>query len=120
MYREAELIGLVLYFTTVKQGFSFMTCHSREHLSFKIFLNPFKLEVWIVLLLTMVVVGIVFVVILISQLNWECLEAILFSQLGVILIVLDKSADIKSENRSNFGIQVLIWVVGAARSSIVK
>lgn len=89
-------------------------------MSFKIFLNPFKLEVWIVLLLTMVVVGIVFVVILISQLNWECLEAILFSQLGVILIVLDKSADIKSENRSNFGIQVLIWVVGAARSSIVK
>lgn len=72
-----------------------MTCFSREDLSFKIFLKPFELEVWIALLVTMVITVIVCVAILITKLKWGFLDALSLSQLAVVSIVLEKPTDIE-------------------------
>ncbi|OXA46291.1 hypothetical protein Fcan01_19115 [Folsomia candida] len=52
------------YYTTIDQGFSFMTCYSREELSFKVLLKPFDVEIWTILVVTLTTI-VVFVFILI-------------------------------------------------------
>lgn len=79
-----------ILFTTMNQGFSFMTCYSRQELSFKIFLQPFKIEVWIALMLTMVSIGGFLVVSLTRKLQWGFLEAISLAQFAVISIALER------------------------------
>ncbi|OXA49760.1 hypothetical protein Fcan01_15345 [Folsomia candida] len=74
----------------MNQGFSFMTCYSRQELSFKIFLQPFKIEVWIALMLTMVSIGGFLVVSLTRKLQWGFLEAISLAQFAVISIALER------------------------------
>lgn len=71
-----------------------MTCYSREELLFQILLKPFRMEVWIVLVSTFVIIGAVFVSILTNELKWGYLEAMSFAQLVVISIALEKPTDI--------------------------
>ncbi|OXA39966.1 hypothetical protein Fcan01_25302 [Folsomia candida] len=113
VYREEMQYAPNLYVVTINQGFSFMTCFSREELSFKIFLKPFEPEVWIVLLLTIVVVGTVYVVILVSRLNWDWLQAVSFAQLAVISIVLERPVDVdrKIARISAFKFMIGFWAL---------
>ncbi|OXA37321.1 hypothetical protein Fcan01_27892 [Folsomia candida] len=93
MYRDDVRYASTHYVTTMKQGYSFMACFSREELSFKIFLQPFEFPVWAALLFTLTIIVTVFVVILINTLQWGPLEATSFAQLAVIGILLEKPID---------------------------
>ncbi|OXA49540.1 hypothetical protein Fcan01_15853 [Folsomia candida] len=112
-FREMTPRPPIVYFGTVHQGFSFMTCFSREELSFQVFLKPFEVEVWVTLLLSMVTIGGVFVFILLHKFQWDLFEAISFAQLVVVSTVLDKPTDVarKIKRISEYKILLGFWIL---------
>ncbi|OXA49341.1 hypothetical protein Fcan01_15871 [Folsomia candida] len=90
-----------------------MTCYSRDELSFKAFLTPFEVEVWLTLVLIVQTIVAVFAAILITKLQWKCLKSISFAQLVVISMVLEKPTDLKPRIRkiSEFRILFGFWML---------
>ncbi|OXA47815.1 hypothetical protein Fcan01_17128 [Folsomia candida] len=111
-YQDQGYPSLV-YFATLKQGFSFMTCYSRKELSFHVLLTPFEVEVWIVFAASLTVVMAVLIMILVHKLKWRCIDAVLFAQLVVVSTVFEKPTDVSSElgRLSQFRILLGIWML---------
>ncbi|OXA42010.1 hypothetical protein Fcan01_23036 [Folsomia candida] len=113
-YRDYMFWEARLHYTSISQGFSFMTCYSREELSFLVFLRPFEFEVWITLLSTIEIIVVVFVLILMVRHHWDGLEAIWFAQFVAISIMFEKPTDMKRniqmmiEFRLLFGFYLLL------------
>ncbi|OXA42012.1 hypothetical protein Fcan01_23034 [Folsomia candida] len=106
-FQSHQRFSINPYIGTINQGFSFMTCYSREAVSFKVFLNPFEFEVWIIILFTMTILVVVLVLILTTKLKWKWVEAISFAQLVVISNMFEKptTVDGKIETTIQFRIQ---------------
>lgn len=101
-------LSAIAYFKTMSKKYSFMTCNSRESLSFLIFAKAFDVEVWIVFLFTTVTIILALVLILITKLKSRCSKAISFAQLVVISIVFERptAIPIKIERMVQFRIML--------------
>lgn len=103
----------MLYYTTISQGFSFMTCYSEQTLSFEMLLRPFDIEVWIVIILSVLTIMVALVVVSIPHYNWMMCTAISFSHLFLISTMFERPTTVlrKLEVKTEFRVLTGIWVL---------
>ncbi|OXA36970.1 hypothetical protein Fcan01_28271 [Folsomia candida] len=94
--------------TTKRQGYSFITCYSREVLSFKVLVAPFGVQVWISIMAFMVIVTMVVAIVFVTKEKHGCLEAISMAHLITVSIVLVNPTEISKKSWHWLAIRILL------------